>query len=264
MASRQLPFLKLRSNLVLRKREALAYVADLFRSPPGTETKKILIFAQGRSGTTLFESLMCSTGYFTGYHEVLNTVTREVMWPTKYVRGLGRQTGKENIIIHVKPEHLGRARKRPVDAESFLKALHKDGWYFVHIERSDLLKQIISKYLAKARGSYHKTDEAAEKISIHIPPEELLAQYQKRKSLLADEKAILAGFPHFQICYDTDLEKSGQHQKTVNRILNELGLPSQQVSTKLRKINAAATSDFLSNFEELKQYFEARNLAWTL
>ena len=95
----QLPFLRLRTSLVLHLREIRAYSAGLKNAGESERKKKVLIYGQGRSGTTLFEHLMCSTEHFVGYHEVLNTVTREVVWPIHYIRGLGRQFDDENIIL---------------------------------------------------------------------------------------------------------------------------------------------------------------------
>lgn len=106
-----LPFLELRTVMALRLLEIRAYLADCKGPSAGRNKKNVLIFGQGRSGTTLFEELMVSTGHFIGRHEVLNTVTREVIYPTSFVRGIGRMTPSENVILHVKPEHLGRARR---------------------------------------------------------------------------------------------------------------------------------------------------------
>ena len=259
-----LPLLQARTVLVLRGHEMRAYMADHKRPSASVSKKNVLIYGQGRSGTTLLESLMVSTGHFTGYHEALNTVTREVFWPTKFMRGLGRQSATNNIIAHVKPEHLGQSRRRPVDARNFLEALIEDGWFIVHIQRHDLVRKIMSKYVAKARGDFHKTDDTAEDIRLNIPESEFTAQYERRLSWLSAENALLNGLPHMRISYEEQLDRPERHQRTVDGICDQLGLACRPVSTRLKKIEASSPSDFLVNAEELRSAFVARGWEWTL
>ncbi|WP_216665437.1 sulfotransferase [Pseudoruegeria sp. HB172150] len=254
----------MRTVLILRSREARAYAADLKGAKASDGKKNVLIFGQGRAGTTLFEQLMCSTGQFVGYHEVLNTVTREVLWPIRFVRGLGRWVPGENVILHVKPEHLGGARRRPVDERAFLEAMHDDGWTIVHIRRADIIRQMLSKYIAKARGAYHKTDEQEERINLQIPPQEFLEQYERRTGLLQKEDNILEGLQHLKISYESDLESPERHQRTIDEILDQLGLERRPVSTALKKITTAPAKDYLSNLNELREALTARGVEWTL
>lgn len=260
------PFLKARTAAMLRLLELRAYQANRKGPSASAGKKNVLIFGQGRSGTTLFEHLMVSTGYFTGRHEVLNTVTREVLYPTPFVRGLGRMTRGENVIVHVKPEHLGRARRKrgPVDARAFLTAMVADGWLIVHVQRLDVLRQMVSKYLAQARGAYHKTDDAEEETRIDVPEAEFLAQYERRQVLLAQEDALLRGLPKLRLSYEEHLERPEMHQETVDRVLANLGLESRPVSTQLRKIVKGSPARFLSNRDALQSAFASRGWEWTL
>ncbi len=260
------PFLKARTVAVLRLLEARAYLADRRGAAASAGKKNVLIFGQGRSGTTLFENLMISTGHFTGRHEVLNTVTREVLRPTPFVRGLGRLTPGQNVILHIKPEHLGRARRKrgPVDARAFLEAMIADGWNIVHIQRRDILRQLMSKYLAKARGAYHKTDDTEEEIRIEVPEAEFIAQYERRRGLLAQEDALLEALPNLRLSYEEHLEQPEAHQRTIDATLAGLGLDSRPVSTRLRKISKGSPARFLANHAALQSAFIARGWDWTL
>jgi LPS sulfotransferase NodH len=256
------PFLKVRTSSVLRARELVAYVSDLRGKK--TDNKNVLIFGQGRSGSTLFETLLVSTGYFVGLHEVLNTVTREVWWPDRYVRGLGRQYAGRNVIVHVKPEHLGRARKRPVDTRSFLELLILDGWTLVHIQRRDVLRQLLSKYVAKARGGFHKREASTEAVRLSLPLHEFILQYQRRLGWLEAERTVLEGLPHTTVIYEENLERPETQQLTVNSTLEYLGLEKRPASSTLKKINTYRPEELLENLEDLRAAFLLRNWEWTL
>lgn len=260
------PLLKARTIAALRLLEARAYLADRKGRSASAGKKNVLIFGQGRSGTTLFEQLMVSTGHFTGRHEVLNTVTREVVYPLQFVRGLGRQVPDQNVIVHVKPEHLGRARRKrgPVDASAFLNVLVDEGWNIVHVQRRDVLRQMISKYVAKARGSFHKTDESSEDIRLDIPESEFLADYERRRSWLEDEVRLLDGLPHQVVVYEEHLECPENHQRTINTVLDQLSLEHRPVSTRLKKISALSPAKYLVNRDSLQNAFVAKGWEWTL
>lgn len=209
---------------------------------------------------------MVSTGYFRGRHEVLNTVTREVIHPTSFVRGLGRMVPRENVIVHVKPEHLGEDRRKrgPVNARTFLEALLDDGWFVVHIQRHDVLRQMMSNYVAEARGSYHKTNDAKENIQVNVPKAEFVAEYESRLGLLSQEYDVLKGLPHLTLSYEEHLEFPELHQKTINRVVKALDLVPRPVSTKLKKISKGSPARFLPNADELQKEFANRGWEWTL
>lgn len=246
----------------LRLQEVVTYLAYLRGVP--SKGKNVLIFGQGRSGTTLFETLLVSTGYFKGLHEVLNTVTRDVWWPKAYVAGLGRRWPNRNLVVHIKPEHLGRARKSPVDARQFLEAMVQEGWTIVHIQRRDLLRQLLSKHVAKARGAFHKKDDQPESIRLSIPEDAFMADYERRLGWLENENQLLQGLSSYQITYEEHLESPSLHQPTVNKLLEHLGLEIQPVSTQLRKIGKDKADEFLANADSLRNAFEKKGWEWTL
>lgn len=259
-------FLKMRTTAVLRWREMQAYLADCKGPSASADQTNVLIFGQGRSGTTLFETLMVSTGHFTGLHEVLNTVTREVYRPSAFVRGLGRMAPDRNVILHVKPEHLGRARRNrgAVDAREFLDTLIADGWRIVHIQRRDILRQMMSKYVAQARGGFHKTDDQVERYQIDIPEAEFIAQYERRQNLLEQEARLLSGLETYTIGYETHLEQVKHQQDTVDEVITWLGLEPRPVSTRLKKIASSSPAEHLVNTDALRAAFHAKGWEWTL
>ena len=253
--------MRCRTALALRTLEARAYLADRIRSRP-VGARHILIFAQGRSGTTLLESLLVSTGHFVGHHEALNTYTREVLAPASFVRGLGRMANGRNVVVHVKGVHLGKDRKYPVDAAAFLAALHAEGWTIVHIVREGVADQVLSECLALKRGGYHKTDDRPEELRIRVEPNEFLRRYEQRLRFRAEDEAALAGLPRLTLTYEEDLADPVRQQATVTRILDAVGLAHRPARTSLKRIAGAAPAERLANINEVREALAARGIAW--
>lgn len=69
------------------------------------------------------------------------------------------------------------------------------------------------------------------------------------------ELEALAGIPHLRIGYEDDLRTPELQQSTLNRILDWLGLENRPAKTKLRKINSAARSDLIENFDEAREWY---------
>lgn len=240
------------------KREFKSYFSLLFRKDPSTH--RVLIFAQGRTGSTLLESLLESTGHFHGKGEVLGALNERVRFPIAYIKGLVRWFAKESIICHVKIYQLGQDRIEhgadPVDPKEFLKQLTKDGWRIIALHRSDKFDHYVSGCIARARRNYHKYDDQAESLKISIDRSELRQGMQNRKRLDLEEAAALEDIPHLKINYETDLSTPELQQATIARILDWLGLEQRKAHTKLRKINSNSRSDLIENYHEALAWSE--------
>ncbi len=124
---------------VRHRRRAYARATIARSSDLGTH---VLIFGQGRSGTTLLESLLCSTGLFVPKDEPLIGHRIKALWPTAYVIGLSRDPALQgpggSYICHVKPDHLdiyrARSGRATADIEAFDHSLVRDRWHVVHVQ----------------------------------------------------------------------------------------------------------------------------------
>lgn len=255
--------IRLRTAALLRLREARACLDDA--RGPVDGRRNLLIYGQGRVGTTLLETLLVSTGHFTGHHEALNTVTRDVWRPGAFVRGLGRRRTGGHVVVHVKPEHLGRARQSPVDPALFLDMLLADGWTILHVMRRDTLRQVLSKEIAKARGGFHKRSSGAEPLApITLPVDAFLARCDRVRQSLAAEHALLAPRPHLRLIYEDDLEQAAAQQPAVDRILDHLALPRRVAVTTLQKINTHDPAALIANLDDLRRAVLDHGQEWTL
>lgn len=245
----------------MRVREICAYLDAVLR-PARVDARHILIFAQGRSGTTLLANLLASTGYYLDLGEPLHLWTREVWAPEHYLRGLGRRY-KENVIAHVKGSQLTRGRQRPVEVATFLRNMLAEGWLIVHVRRRNVAEQVLSECVALRRGGYHKFDAVPDSIRWWIDPAEFLERYERRLGFMEQDDAALEGLSHLTISYEDDLLNAKYHQVACDRVLATVGLPSCPVRTNLHKIGGADPWRQLENRSEIAAALMARGLQGT-
>ena len=241
--------------------ELAAYGRYLFGVP--STGVRALIFGQGRTGTTLLEQLLCSSGHFTPNGEVLRD-RPHVLFRNALLEGLARKHPHENFICHVMPWHLGWDRRNagaspiylrqagaPVaDLRRFLTTLSSRGWRIIHLSRQNKLRHCLSHQVARERGGFHKFDDQPEEFRIVVDRDEFSARLAGRIECDRRERAALASIPHLELHYETDLESPHVHQDTINRVLDHLGLERRPVETKLRKINNRPIAEIVGNYDQ--------------
>ncbi|MEM0964361.1 MAG: hypothetical protein AAGK21_17675, partial [Bacteroidota bacterium] len=241
-----------------RRLEAKAYEAARIDTAEGSV--RTLLFAQGRTGSTLLESLLASTGHFRQNGEVLRQWRLFVERPVDYVKGLARTPARlsdaGHFVCHVKVYHLTRDRANvgmePVSPAGFLRALDADGWQVVYLRRADRIRHALSNLVAQERGKYHRFDDAPIDLTLSIQRADLECQVQRRVENEAAERDALtdAGIDFHEVVYERDLLDATAHQQTVDSILDTVGLPRRPVSTEMRKVNDRPVSEIVENFEE--------------
>jgi LPS sulfotransferase NodH len=239
----------LKSRVKHRTTEALNYFYNSARHAP-PDNIRLLIFAQGRTGSSLLESLICSTKHFCKNGEVLATTHGEILYPIQYIQGLSKRKSPSNVALHVKLYQLTRDRKRPIDPAEFLKTLYHNGWSIVYLKRKNKVKHAISNVIAEHRGTFHKFNNDEEQIRLSIDCKALVRRINERISFEDDERNALANVKYHQIIYEDDLEKPEAHQATVNSVLDYVSLEHRAVITKYRKVNTQALKDLIINYDE--------------
>ncbi|GGB75533.1 hypothetical protein [Blastomonas aquatica] len=238
------------------KRELKAYFRSIFSRAP--KSRRILIFAQGRTGSTLLESLLESTGYFHGKGEVLGAPNEKVRFPIAYIKGIARKFADENVVCHVKIYQLDHDRieqgARPVDPRQFLKAMYDDGWQIIALRRTSKFDHYISGCLARARGAYHKRDDRPENTCLIIDRAELERGIRNRSALDVKEAEALASIPHKAIEYERDLATPELQSATIANLLQSLDLEQRPAKTQLKKIADRSAVEFIGNYAEAREW----------
>lgn len=243
-------------------REYAAYLNVFLRKKP--DNIRVLIFGQGRTGSTLLEDLLCSTGHFVKHGEILGKGAHRVSFPVAFLKGSARRS-KGDFICHIKPTHLGRDRERagarPIEMKVFLQSIVDDGFRIIHLTRPNKLRQFLSQKMAEARGRYHKWDDQPETLTLVVDPKTLKDELGWRKERDRAELAALEGLDVIEVEYARDLENPTAHQATIDRILDGLSLERRSVQTSLRKVNQRPLSDILENYDDFAAQVRKLGLA---
>jgi LPS sulfotransferase NodH len=245
--------LAIRTNLITLGKEWMAYLAFYLKPYPPEQTR-IVLFAQGRTGSTLLENLICSTNNFQANGELISQhnspFKRRFLFPYQYVCGLAKLS-KNNFIFHVKLYHLTEEQK--IDPSFFLQKLAQSGWKVIYLHRDNRVMHVISNLLADKRRGYHKLNDREEDLRIEVNPGNLVGWIHRRDRYFQKEQECLQSLEHIEIAYEKDLMDSASHQETANRIFDFLGMGHRTVSTKLRKINTKPLRDVVINYSEFEQ-----------
>lgn len=252
---------KVRRVAILKLIEVRAYAASV-RYPVGHGLPPLLIFGHGRTGSTLLESLLASTGYFRSRGEVLNTDFRgEALLPLRFVDGEAKRSGDRRLLCHIKPAHLTSDRRRPVsDPSGFLQNLDDRGWHFVHISRRNKFEQLLSNLVAQQRGGYFKTDDAVEQLRITVDCDDLVDRINHGIARDEREQAMLSSIDYLPVVYEDDLLQHDRHQPTVDRILDKLNLRHRPVASEYRKVRTQTLPDLIVNYSEVSDRLHAAGL----
>lgn len=252
---------RLKLLAMLRIREIIAYCADsIFELPKGQ--KRLVIFAQGRTGSTLLETLLCSTGHFCETGEILNSDNREIVCPRRFILGEAKRRSSENFIFHVKIYHLTIDRAKPVNPAAFLRELNQCGWDIVFLKRENLVRHALSSQIAREIGAYHlRKNHKIDRLRLNVNVADLGQEIDNRLRFADEEQKALSGLNVLEFSYERDLESPRCQQATVDTILDYVGLTRRKASAVTKRINNFAPNDLIANYSEVVRYLESRNLA---
>ncbi len=211
---------------------------------------RVVIFGQGRSGSTLLEHLMASTGHFDVNGELLQPLG--LRFPLAYVCGMAMSRPGQNFLFHAKVWHLAY-RKTTTDPGVFLREMSRRGWKIIFLRRHNKFEQSISNFSAEARKGYHKRDDNPEEYQLNIDTNKLIERINRRLEWNQMEEEALHGVPYLKVEYEQDLLDNTRHQVTVDRIMDYLSLERRPCHAPLKKINTRPYPELIENYDEVKK-----------
>lgn len=225
--------------------------------PMTSSAEQYVIYAQGRSGSTLLGSLLASHPQVRFADEILY---RPVTDPRLWVRGL-RWVDRGLVWgFHVKSYQL-TIQQQVTQPERWLHRMVDDGWTIIHLERLDVVRQAVSNAVAAARATFHARD--GEVLGDHPPSVDAAAFVEvvrRRLRTLQEDRTAVAGVPHERVVYERDLRDASRHQATAARLFDALGVEPAPVSTGLRRTSTQPWDD-VANWDELVAALDAAGLS---
>ncbi|MGM0933377.1 MAG: hypothetical protein ACQEWD_08030 [Bacteroidota bacterium] len=227
---------------------------------PKRNGKKIILFAQGRTGSSLVEGLLCSSGYFEPTNEPFNVLRKgEVWFPKLFISGYAKMVKSPHFLFHVKFYQLKYDRKRPVDPKDFLDYFVYHGWEILYLKRDNKILHALSNVIVLKRGQSGKTDDKDENLKFDLDLKQFEYLVKMRVAYEKEEMEIIKGLEYFEINYEKDLLDSSHHQDTINRILDYLNLPKKEVNTRNRKVNNKSFEDLIYNYDDFIKVVNRNN-----
>lgn len=209
--------------------------------------RRFVIFAQGRSGSTLLTDLLNSHPQIYCADEILTWPRR---WPQAFAAACSVGHRAEVYGFKVKLYQLTEAQQL-TDPGAFLRGMHASGWQVIHLRRQNVLRQALSAMVAEQRDVFHLAVDAEGPAPVHIDVDNLLWRAQQRQEFGVAEEQALDGIPHLRLSYEDDLLEPAAQGETAGRVFSWLGLPPAAVSVRLRKIVPDELDRIVSNHREV-------------
>ena len=104
-------------------------------------------------------------------------------------------------------------------------------------------------------GFYRKSsDGPAENRRIVVEPEAVLDWMRRSVQLAAYEQQLMEGLTVLPVTYEDNIRYSYQHQPTVDKICDFLGIASSPVASAYRKQTSGRWQDAIANHQELSNF----------
>lgn len=238
-------------NIPMMFREWFVYPAWLLRNSR-IPRNKFLIFAQGRTGSTLLVDLINSHPDVFSYGEIFNgEVIRQVRYPRIYAEALSSLSKAPVCGFKVKIGQIQHDQHK--DPRQILLDFHRHGWRIIYLKRDNYLQHVVSDLLAEASTVFHDMDgsHANKRRKIHVDSNQLVQFMQLRETCQEQERQALRSIPHLQVTYETDLLGEEQQRRTCSRVFAFLQVDDHEASTVLHKVTAANLADKIENYEEV-------------
>lgn len=215
---------------------------------------RFCVFAQGRTGSSLLQSLLNTHPDVHCDGEILGP--KPVLFPMAYVQRYARLTAERAFGFKVKSYQLTR-HQGIADPRAFMEGLVDHGYAVLHLSRRNLLRHAISNLYALQSGAYHyRQDEGATRPLVEVDPAEVVRVMRRREGHAAMEAEILANIDAHPITYEDDLLDPSRHQPTVDGVLGILGLDPVPVSTRYTRSVSGRVKDSVANYDALAQALE--------
>jgi hypothetical protein len=139
-----------------------------------------------------------------------------------------------------------------VDPKRWLQHMSEHGWRIIRLWRRNVLRHALSNMVAEHVGGFVFRGEAPPPArGIVVDTEMLVGAMYARTNWIEQEQAALEGLPHITVCYEDDLLDAACHQSTLDRLSEQLGLPTATARTGVRRITEQDLRIMIANYDEV-------------
>ena len=211
------------------------------------DPRKFVLFAQGRTGSTLLGELLGSHPQVVYADEILRARVRSTrLW----VEGRRRRHPGKVFGFHVKIYQLTDVQGVR-DPGRWLAGMHRHGWAVVALRRRNLLRHVLSNMAIAASGTVHDRGGSTRAGGLTVDPAELVHWIGVREGVGAAERRALAGVPHVALTYEDDLQDSDGWAAATGRVFAHLGLEPAPVTSSLRRTLPGPLEELIANYDEV-------------
>lgn len=209
---------------------------------------KFVLFAQGRTGSTLLGDLLRSHPDVYFGEEALGS---RVVSTRLVIERMRWRHARHAVGFHVKIYQL-TDDQGIADPGAWLRGLHRHGWRVITLRRDNVLRHVLSNMTAHAANRYEDREGTGGNGAMHVEPSELIHWMNVRQQVGQDEAAALDGIPHLALSYEADLADAPCWPATMQRVFAHLDLDAVPVATNLHRQNPGALADVIANYGEVK------------
>jgi LPS sulfotransferase NodH len=218
---------------------------------------KFVLFAQGRTGSTLLGDLLDQHPQVYFGHEIL---AQRVRSPRSTIERMRFRHARHVVGFHVKIYQL-TDEQRISNVGGWIRNLSRCGWQVISLRRENLLRHVLSNITAIQAQRYDDRSGAPAPVRVHVDPENLLTWMRTRERVGRDESAALKGVPHLALGYETDLQDSASWQATARAAFEYLDLEPVEVNSTLSRLNVGRLEDLIENYAEVAEAVTAAGYA---
>jgi LPS sulfotransferase NodH len=217
--------------------------------------KRALIFGMGRTGSTLLEDLLQSTGYFEAHGELFRPSEPLQSKPLDYFLEKANNCSK-HFISHVKVYQMTSVVQSNLSKREFLEGLLENGWQLIYLKRRNRLKHLFSSVRAQESSIYH-TETILPTFTTTVDCFQFKHGVKQLERWEVEELELLENLPYLTIEYERHLENEESHTATIKTILDYLELPERPFQTKLKKVVRGELSSIITNYDEFAEEMRA-------
>lgn len=210
--------------------------------------QKFVIYGQGRTGSELLCKLLDLNPEIKCDTEIL---FHHLFFPQLLIKGKLAACNQNTYGFKVKIYQLQDIQHQ--DPQEFLQQLLDDGWKIIYLKRENLLRHGLSLITARQRKKFHVPagNNKVIKQKVKVDCNLLLAQMKDREEYQHADEKLLSKIPHLTIVYENDLLNEENHQSTIDKICDYLGISSVAVKAPFARLTPDNLSDLIENYQEV-------------